>query len=478
MKRYPRSFLQLVTLGHLLVALPLLVAGIYVFFALDSLNSHYRAAIEHVSTSSRLHGELSEDLVHMERDLRRYEVLKSDAALNDYAQVRAEWHANLDSFMRLPPLPKRMVDEVSNQKATEEDAYQRLRETGDSAPLLSTIDSLKLRLGNTLDEANDILQREQEQFLDESESLRLRLLVSALSAGLLAMFCLWLIRRLLSRLIGRFEKAVLMLGKGQLQQQIALDGPGDLRWLGRWLEWLRKRLLSLEESRTQVLRHVSHELKTPLAAMHEGASLLDELVAGPLTPEQHRIVGILMSNSKRLQDLIDGLLRLQQAGHAAERIHHEKLRFDQLIEEILETYKLNARERNIDFQCSIQETTIIAGREALTTIIHNLISNAVKFSPNATNIQIRLSSHADKAMFEVIDHGPGVAAKDALQIFEPFFRGGAPRQTAGAGLGLAIAREFVLAHRGQISLEPTFEGAHFKVTLPLHAPYLRQPQNP
>jgi len=71
MKRYPRSFLQLVTLGHILVALPLLVAGAYVFVALDTLNHRYRAAVAQVSISAHLSGELTEDLVHMERDLRR-----------------------------------------------------------------------------------------------------------------------------------------------------------------------------------------------------------------------------------------------------------------------------------------------------------------------------------------------------------------------------------------------------------------------
>jgi len=477
MKRYPRSFLQLVTLGHILVALPLLVAGAYVFVTLDTLNNRYRASIEHVSTSSRLSGELTEDLVHMERDLRRYEVLMDTQSLNDYAQVRGEWQMNLEAFTRLPPLPEGLVAELRDLLAQERDAYIKLRETGNAKPLRAVIDDIKRRSQNALDEARNILEREQDLYMAESETLRIRLLVAAASAALVATACLWLIRRLLSRLIGRFEKAVLRLGKGDLQQEIALDGPGDLRWLGRWLEWLRRRLLSLEESRTQVLRHVSHELKTPLAAMHEGASLLDELVAGPLTPEQRRIVGILQSNSRRLQDLIEGLLRLQHAGHAAERIGHEKLRFDQLIAEVIETYRLSAGERQLHFDCALQETEIIAGREGLTTIIHNLLSNAVKFSPDGASIDIRLTHDADQAIFEVIDHGPGIDANDTEQIFEPFYRGKASRQIAGIGLGLAIAREFVIAHRGVLQLVPASEGAHFKVILPLHAPYLRRAQH-
>ncbi len=473
MKRYPRSFLQLITFGHILFALPLLVASGYVFFTLQTLNSHYRAAIEHASISSRLSGELEEDLLHMERNLRRYVVLKDAESLNDYVTVRAEWQGHVGAFSRLPPLPVDMVNELKAQLLLEDQAYVKMKETGSAEQLHAAIDQLKLRSQNSLDEAKLILDQEQEQFLKESEILSTRLMVAAGSSVLIALCCLWAIRKLLASLIGRFERVLLRLGKGDLQQSIELDGPGDLRWLGRWLEWLRKRLISLEEGRAQVLRHVSHELKTPLAAMHEGASLLAEEVSGPLTADQSRIVSILQSNSRRLQDLIEGLLRLQQAGHAAERIGFEAVRFDQLIEQVLETCRLIAGERRIEFEYVLAEIEIVAGREALMTIVHNLLSNAIKFSPDGGCIRVTLAQGAELVTLDVIDQGPGVKAQDAKQIFEPFYRSAASRQVAGVGLGLAIAREFVLAHRGKLSLVAAPVGAHFRVVLPINAPYLR-----
>lgn len=477
MKRYPRSFLQLITIGHILFALPLLVASGYVFFTLQVLNSHYRAAIEHASISSRLSGELEEDLLHMERNLRRYLVLKDVESLNDYVTVRTEWQRHVGAFAKLSPLPEPMLKEMQAQLALENDAYLVLKDTGNAQPLQVAIDELKLRSQNSLDEAKLILDREQEQFLKDSEVLSTRLMLAAGSSVLIALCCLWAIRKLLARLIGRFERALLRLGKGDLQQMIELDGPGDLRWLGRWLEWLRKRLLSLEKDRAQVLQHVSHELKTPLAAMHEGASLLAEEVSGPLSADQRRIVSILQSNARRLQDLIEGLLRLQQAGHAAERIGFEVIRFDLLIEQVLETCRLIASERRIQFQCVLSETEIVAGREALMTIVHNLLSNAIKFSPDGGCVCITLVQDGDKVTFDVIDQGPGVPDLDKLQIFEPFYRSSASRHIAGIGLGLAIAREFVLAQRGELLLIDSPAGAHFRVVLPLSAPYLRIQSN-
>lgn len=473
MKRYPRSFLQLVALGHILVALPLLVVTVYVFVTLESLAGQYRKAVENGALASRLSSELKEDLLHMERNLRRYEVLRSADALADYSEVRGEWQGHVEAFSRLPPLPAAITGELKAQVDIENVAYVAMRDAGNSASLHSVIDELKLRSAKVVEEAGAILENEQAQFLRESDALRQRILFAAAVAVLVALFCLWLIRGLLARLIGRFEKAVLRLGKGDLQQAIALDGPGDLRWLGRWLEWLRRRLLSLEEARAQVLRHVSHELKTPLAAMHEGASLLAEEVSGPLTTDQRRIVDIIQNNSRRLQDLIEGLLRLQLAGHAAERIGHETLRFDTLIEQVLETYRLIAGERRITFDCSLAETEILAGREALVTIVHNLLSNAVKFSPDGGHVVITLASDVRQARLDVIDQGKGVDAQDAGKIFEPFYRSAASRQVAGVGLGLAIAQQFVLAMRGELTLVSSAAGAHFRVLLPIDAPYLR-----
>lgn len=476
-KRYPNSFLQLVTWGHLLVMLPLLAAGVYVFIVLDHLNSRYRSSIEQVSVSSRLSWELAEDLLHMERNLRRYEILQDAHSLEDYTQVRSEWRANVATFLGLPSLPAEIMGELTVQLANEDAAFAELRSNSNSVPLHAAIDAMQKRSPQLLEEVRHVLDLEQAQYVKESETLRIRLIVAATIAAFAAFCCLWLIRHLLARLIGRFERAVLGLGRGDLQQQIALDGPGDLRWLGRWLEWLRRRLLSLEESRTRVLRHVSHELKTPLAAMHEGASLLAEQVAGPLTPEQSRILQIMQANSRRLQDLIDGLLRLQQAEHSAERIGHERLRFDKLVEQVGDTYRLIAQERSMRMEWSLQETEIVAGREALMTIIHNLLSNAVKFSPDSGEIRVTLTHDTSQAIFEVQDHGPGIDPDEATQIFEPFYRSKRSRQVAGAGLGLAIAREFVVALRGEIVVLPGSVGAHFRVVLPLSASYLRVQPN-
>ena len=220
-------------------------------------------------------------------------------------------------------------------------------------------------------------------------------------------------------------------------------------------------------------------MKTPLSAIRECTNLLEEEVAGPLTQEQTKIVQILQGNSRRLQNLIEGLLRLQQAEHAAERIGFERLRLDQLIEQVVDTYRLIAAEQHVLFDVKLSPTEVVAGREELMTIINNLLSNAVKFSPDGGTIIVQLTRRDDQIQLDVIDNGPGIAVPDRAHIFEPFYRSSTSRPIAGVGLGLAIAREFVLAHQGELRLlDSPRGGAHFRVTLPQNAPFARTQRTP
>ena len=288
----------------------------------------------------------------------------------------------------------------------------------------------------------------------------------------------WIIRTYISRMISQFEGAVTGLGRGKLQSPITLEGPEDIRFLGRWLDWLRRRLLSLEQSRTQVLRHVSHELKTPLAAMREGTSLLIERVPGPLTEQQEKILGIVRSNVVRLNELIEGLLRLQLADHAVERIGYTWLSFSEIIEQVVETHRLIAQEKGIKLEIDMTPVKILAGREALLTIVHNIVSNAVKFSPPNGTVRIKLSTEGELGILNVVDQGPGIPIAERSKLFQPFFRGSAGSLAPGIGLGLAIAQQFAQAHRGKIEIpdEPG-GGARFRLVLPLRAPYLREMKN-
>lgn len=467
MNLYPRSFLRLIALGNVLAVLPLLAAVGYASLTVDDLAKRSEMAVRQASRAATLGYALQEDLTHMERILRQYEVLRDPSLLDEYLAERKEWRKSAEEYANISLLES-LAARVGDMQRKEAAAYEKLGVRAEKLPQLkATLATIKRELDPLLSDANRLIETERETFRLKAESLRERLLAAILAALVLTGLLMWFGRRMVARLWSRFERAVLALGEGRLDRRIHLKGPDDMQRVGSRLEWLRKRMVTLEKDRTRVMRHASHELKTPLATLREGASLLSEGVAGPLTEQQAKIAGIMNTNAVRLQGLIDGVLRMQQASHARDHMETSAIRFDKVIEQTLTSIQLAARNRKLRITGSLAPLTVEGSGEALATLADNLISNAVKFSPDGGVVHITLTREGDDAVLDVIDDGPGIGGEDRERIFEPFYRGAAGKGIPGAGLGLAIAHEFALAHRGSLEIVERERGAHFRARLPL-----------
>ena len=465
---YPRSLLRLVLLGNLLMMLPLIAAIVYAEITVERITEQSELMAGEANRAGQLSWELPEDLRHMDRILRQYAVLRDSSLFEDYAQTRQEWRRRASTFSDIP-LTGTLKGAISQMLVAEENAYAKLQATGEGVEELQMVVATLLERSLTMaDDAARIVDAERTSFRFRAEELRQSLMTGIAVALVTAFVLLMLGRRLIARLIARVERAVQALGEGRLNRKISLSGPDDLKRIGKRLEWLRCRLKELENQRARVLRHISHELKTPLAALREGSSLLSDQVAGSLTEQQSRIVSIMHSNALRLQTLIDGLLRLQLAEHALERFERIQLRFDAVVQQVLATLQLAVRDKQLQIVGTLAPLSIIGGKEEITTIVNNLIANAIKYSPASGTIRLSLSQEGDQAVFDVIDEGPGVPVDDRVKIFEPFFRARSTENAAaGTGLGLAIASEFVQAHHGSLTLMDSATGSHFRVVLPL-----------
>jgi len=256
---------------------------------------------------------------------------------------------------------------------------------------------------------------------------------------------------------------------------VVVRGPTDLQALGRQLEWLRIRLTEIAEERNRFLRHMSHELKTPLANIREGTELLLEGAVGSLGPEQREVAGILRDNSLRLQRLIENLLSYSewQANRAALEV--SEFRLQPLAKAAVDTYQLpiNAHRLQLDFR--VDDITLVADRSKLRLILDNLISNAVKFTPDGGTITVRARREDDagNAVIDVADTGPGIPVEERGRIFEAFYQGATPQGglVRGTGIGLSVVQEFVNAHGGTVELvDGEYPGAHFRVRLPSRSP--------
>ncbi|GAB4174229.1 MAG: HAMP domain-containing sensor histidine kinase [Rhodocyclaceae bacterium] len=467
MNLYLRSSPHLLLAGNILAALPFAAVTGYASILYDDMAERSEATAQQAALAGRLERELVEDMAHMEKTLLRFQVLEDESLREDYLVARAQWQNDLRSYSSIA-LIKDIVPELQAVLREEAAIYEPFREgEADAARMAEALGHLIARTDEVLKRADGIITADHEAFHAEAQNLRWRLGGALAAALAVTVLVLAWSRRLSARLMRRLEDAVGALGEGRLDEPLKLEGPQDVRWIGERLDALRRRLAAGHEQRTTVLRHVSHELKTPLAALREGASLLADGVAGPLNEAQAKVAAILQGNVARLQALIDNLLRLQRAAQAGSRFEPMPVQLDALVRELCDTHRVTASRKGLHILADLKPVSVEGGREELTGIIDNLLANAVKFSPEGASVRLSLARAGGNAVLEVADEGPGIAAADRDRIFEPFYRGAATRAVAGSGLGLAIAAEFVAAHQGHITLIDAPVGAHFRVELPI-----------
>jgi len=240
--------------------------------------------------------------------------------------------------------------------------------------------------------------------------------------------------------------------------------------LAAQLEWLRGRLLDLAQEKNRFLRHMSHELKTPLANIREGTELLMDGAVGELQSGQREVTAILRENGMKLQRLIENLLSFSawQAKSAGLEISEFKLR--PLIKSVLENQQLTLVAQRVRLDVQVEDLTPTADRSKVRLILDNLLSNAVKFTPRGGTISLHARAEREQLLLDVMDSGPGIPADERNRIFEAFYQGKTPQggHVKGTGIGLSVVTEFVNAHGGSIEiLESKSGGAHFRVRLPL-----------
>ena len=272
------------------------------------------------------------------------------------------------------------------------------------------------------------------------------------------------------RPVRQIDRAISELGRGTFNHPVSVSGPTDLQRLGRQLEWLRMRLLELAEDRNRFLRHMSHELKTPLANIREGTELLMDGAVGELDGNQREVMAILRDNGLRLQRLIENLLSFSAWQTQSTGLDPAEIRVRTVVKQVLENQQLTLLSQRVRLDVKVADVSLYADRGKLRLIVDNLLSNAVKYSPKGGTIHLHARAEGDSFVLDVADSGKGIAAEDRARIFDAFYTGQAPQtgHMRGTGIGLSVVLEFVSAHRGTIELiDGVYPGAHFRIRMPL-----------
>ena len=225
-----------------------------------------------------------------------------------------------------------------------------------------------------------------------------------------------------------------------------------------------------EKSRNEFVAQVAHELRAPLSNIR---LYVDSLLEDTDDPAQRfRSVNVINLETKRLSRLVSDMLSVAEIEAGSMQIRCDDIRLDEIFEELRADYQPQADEKNISLTLTMppKVPVIQADRDKLMMALHNLIGNAVKYTPNGKRVDVNVEVDSDRFVMEVSDTGIGIGPDDLAKIFEKFYRAQDEQlaEIPGTGLGLSLAREVMRLHGGDITVESEHgKGSIFTLLLPI-----------
>jgi two-component system sensor histidine kinase GlrK len=469
---YPRSFPRLLAVGFTLVALPLVFALVNNAVSVDRLANRSQNAVYQAVQATQSGRRLAQQLTALERTARQIVILDDRSLLDTYAANRRQFEQAAAEFSSLPldAEQKKVLEAIVRGEAA---AYSALSGAGpksrEAGVAVESFIGLSGQAQALVARSNALIDREVEAMRETADRAQRITLWQLLALIPVVVFLVIGFSILITRPIRQIDAAIRQLGGGQLRVPVAVSGPQDLVQLGDRLEWMRRELLDVEQQKNRFLRQVSHELKTPLTALREGAELLSEEAVGKLTPEQREIAEILRHNSVELQKLIEDLLSFGTSQFRKVTVDLGPVDIREVIGRVAEDQRLAMRARGLTLDIAAEDVMIPADSEKLRVVLDNLLSNAVKFSPQGGVIGVAARFDGDALELDVTDQGPGIPPAERARIFDPFYQGSqaGAGPLRGTGIGLSVVKEYVFAHGGSVEVLDSGRGAHLRIRIPL-----------
>jgi signal transduction histidine kinase len=216
----------------------------------------------------------------------------------------------------------------------------------------------------------------------------------------------------------------------------------------------------------EITENIAHDLRSPITRMRGMAemALTDENTG----EEQAAITGTIIEECDRLLEMINAMLDISEAESGLMKLNAEPVDLAALLRDVCDLFQPVAENRSLEILMEVPESVAVPGEpRKLQRVFSNLIDNALKYTPKGGSVNITIEEGAKDTVVTVKDTGDGIAETDLPHIFDRFFRGEKSRSTPGSGLGLSLARAFVLAHRGTITATSTPGlGSEFTIMLP------------
>ena len=460
-----RSFVGAMLAAFAVVILPLVIALAIAFSQANALALQAQASVTRAAAYGEQSRALDDALLAMERTVRQGDVLGATEVIEGYVHQRERLIRAAAQLGAQVGVAGAQVDAVITQEAL---VHSTLQSDG-AAAALARWPGLAQAANALIESAANVVTNDRAAMLQRPTQVAHSVLGFALLALPVALMLAAVLAWRLGRPIRSLARAIHRLGDGDLNLAIEVGGPSDIAQLGVQLEWLREKLIELQTAQRTLLQSVSHDLKTPLAAITEGRALLAEGLAGTVSREQRAVLDLIALNAERLLARINALVeagaRMQARGVAT------RVAMAEVVEDVLAEHAFVCATRKLRVQAELENADVHGDREQLRMIVDNLVSNAIKYSPDAAAIRIDTHCVGERLVLRVIDEGPGVAPDEVERIFAPNARGSAAdvMNAPGSGMGLALAQSLAQANGGVLRLAASagLRGATFVLELPL-----------
>jgi two-component system sensor histidine kinase GlrK len=434
----PASLRQFVLLSFFMALIPL---GVLLWQSHSALSdvSRYAIAEAESSVANVRRAENMQKLVNdIERSVLQFSILKTDALSQLAATHLNNYQQNLGSVCLNLAQP---VLCAQQQQQLELLFNSYLHESNEElSPILQKIRQQQVQLTQVIWAMLEQRLQQQQVYAEEAQSHLAWQTVALVVLTLLMV--LWASARITAP-VKMLDTMIRSIGQASHHfPHDKVDGPRELTELGEQLRWLASRLQQLEALRLILLRHASHELKTPLSSIREGCALLSEQLVGPLNPQQMEVVSLLNGSADRLSVLTEQLLDynklLQQA--KPEFAWHDS---ETLLQNCFNDHALSLQQREQKIVLDCQLPRIYTDSMLFRRILDNLVNNAQAYGAEGSNVWVNLRLHDKFMLLDVANNGTPIPAELRAKLFEPFQRGKAPRfdSVQGSGLGLSIVAD-------------------------------------
>jgi len=271
----------------------------------------------------------------------------------------------------------------------------------------------------------------------------------------------------LTQSLETLSAATAAVAAGSFEERIAVESKDEVGQLARSFNAMARELRRMEETKEEFFASVSHELRSPLTSIREGAHLLREKVSGPLNDKQRRLAEIIAAGSERLLGLVNQILEVSRLRAGVLPIQRVRLDLDTVITRAVEELKPTADQTGVILERERlgEDFSLNGDEDRLLQVIVNLVGNAIRFTRQGGRVVVRVVSTGQELEIQVEDTGIGIPSGELPYVFEPYRQAHADR--GGTGLGLAIVRGVAQAHGGRVTVESQEgKGSRFTVLLP------------